>query len=197
MAFDKKRLRREIEKERRSKFRARLVELRGLIQEARIKRAEAVQAVKLDCAQKRVELRESCSHRNVRAREQGAAEVARRRGEVVEAREMDKLHRKGAKPAKMRSTSRQRAQEDDDAVRSNLEAIDPAYVPVFNTIRKHIKAGPRTTRTEAFLQWAEENPAEVFDLLQHDADRYLASLLAEQERTSKELRRSKLAGVPF
>lgn len=194
MTFDKKRLRREIEKERRAKYRARLVELRGLIRDARVKKAEAVIAVKVDCQQQRVALRESCANRKVEARTAGAAEVARRRGEVSEAREIDKLVRKGGKPSRLRSTARQRAQEDDDAVRSNLEAIDPAYVTVFNSIKKHIKGGPRTTRTEAFLEWAQENPGDLVDLLQHDADRYLAALLAEEARTRKELQRQGQSG---
>jgi hypothetical protein len=70
-------------------------------------------------------------------------------------------------------------------------------VPVFNAVRKHIKGGLRKSRTEAFLQWAEENPGEVYDLMQHDADKYLAQLLAEEARTSRELRRRSVAGVPF
>jgi len=81
-------------------------------------------------------------------------------------------------------------------VRANLE--DPAMRSVFDTVRKHIKGNARKSRTEAFLQWVEENPGEVFGALQHEADRYLAQLIAEEERTAREHRRGgKLAGVPF
>ena len=40
------------------------------------------------------------------------------------------------------------------------------------------------------MQWAHENPDEVLSLMQHDADRYLAQLLAEQSHTEKQLRSS-------
>lgn len=194
VALDKKRLRREIEKARRVKFKARLLELRELIKQARQARQDAIGNVRSDCAQKRADLRQSCQSRATLAKVTGAAEVARRKSSLLEERGFEQQIRNADRPRRLRTTSRERGQESDDAVRSNL---DPEMVGVFDAVRKHIKGGPRKTRTEAFLEWAEENPAEVYDLLQHDADRYLASLLAEQERTQRELRRQSVAGVPF
>ena len=43
----------------------------------------------------------------------------------------------------------------------------------------------------------QTDPGEVFDLMQHDADRYLAGLLAEQERLHRESKRRSLSAVPF
>ena len=194
MRLDKKKLRREIETERRKKARARLLELREKIKEARAAKREAILGVQLDCRQKRQELRESCQLRGVRARTQGKQEIEQRRGELDAERRYERIQRAGDRPRALRSTSAERRQESDDEVRSNLQ---PEMVAVFNAVRKHIKGSPRKSRTEAFFQWAEENPDEVFDLLQHDADRYLAQLLAEQERTERELRRRSVAGVPF
>jgi ABC-type nitrate/sulfonate/bicarbonate transport system substrate-binding protein len=194
VALDKKKLRREIEKARRAKVKARLGELKEAIARAREQRHEAVLAVQLDCRLKREELRQSCGLRRQRAKDLGAQDVERRRGELGEERRYEKQIRAADRPRRLRSTTRERGQESDDEVRSNLT---PDMVRVFDAVRRHIKGSPRKSRTEAFMQWAEENPDEVFDLLQHDADRYLAQLLAEQERTQRELRRRSVAGVPF
>lgn len=194
VALDKKRLRREIEKARRVKFKARLLELRELIKAARESREAAIQNVRSDCAQKRIDLRTSCQSRAAVAKAGGAAEVARRKSTLLEEKGFEQQIRNADRPRKLRTTSGERRQESDDEVRSNL---DPEMVGVFDAVRKHVKGTPRKSRTEAFLQWSEENPGEVYDLLQHDADRYLAQLLAEQERTSRELRRASVAGVPF
>lgn len=174
MALNKAQLRREIQKAHREKFRVRLVELRGLIASARQAKKDAIKSVQLECAANRIKAREACALRALEARQQGAAEVQRRRAKLKGERRFEKQMEGVERPRKLRSTSTQRRQESDDEVRRNLE---PPMVPVFDHVRKHIKAGPRTTRTEAFLQWAEENPAEVFELMQHDADRYLAQQL--------------------
>lgn len=193
-ALNKRQLRREIEKARRAQVKARLLELKEKIREARAQRKEAIRAVQLDCRLKREELRQSCGLRRARARDLGALEIDRRRSSLDEERRFETQLRAADRPRRLRSTSRERGQESDDEVRTN---IAPDMVVVFDAIRKHIKGGPRKTRTEAFMEWAEENPGEVYDLQQRDADRYLAQLLAEEERTQRELRRRSVAGVPF
>lgn len=194
VALNKRQLRREIEKARRVQFKARLVELRELIKAARVARLDAIQGVKQDCAQKRVDLRQSCQTRATLAKVSGSSEVARRRSKLLEEKGFEQKMRAADRPRRLRSTIGERRHESDDEVRSNLA---PDMVPVFNAVRKHIKGAPRKSRTEAFLQWAEENPSEVYELMQHDADKYLAQLLAEEARTTRELRRRSVAGVPF
>jgi ABC-type nitrate/sulfonate/bicarbonate transport system substrate-binding protein len=199
VALNKKKLRQEIEKARRAKVKARLAELAEAIKKARAERDEAVRAVQSDCRLKREELRTACSLRRTRARATGTEEVLRRKGELGEERRYERQIREADRPhgvrkVTARARARERGQESDDEVRRDLE---PDMVPVFDAVRRHIKGSPRKSRTEAFLQWAEENPGEVYDLLQRDADRYLAQLLAEQDRTQRELRRPSLAGVPF
>lgn len=197
VALNKRRLRREIDKARREAFEARLVELQSLIKAARVARTEAIKGIKSDCALKRVELRQSCQTRAAVAKASGASEVARRRSKLLEEKGFEQKMRAHERPRALRSTTGERRQESDDEVRTNLQ---PDMVPVFNAVRRFIKGAPRKSRTEAFLQWAEENPGEVFELLQHDADRYLAQLLDEQARTERTLRRRKLpplSAVPF
>lgn len=193
MALNKAQLRREIQKAHREKFRLRLHELQGLIKSAREAKKAAIRTVQLDCAANRIKAREACALRALEARQQGSAEVARRRAKLKGEKRFEGQMGAVERPRKLRSTTGERRQESDDEVRSNLP---PDMVRVFDRVRRHIKGGPRKTRTEAFFEWAEENPAEVFELLQHDADRYLAQLLAEQEQTQKQLKR-RGGAVPF
>ena len=100
----------------------------------------------------------------------------------------------------------ERTQEDDDAVRSNLP---PELVPVFERHRRAFKGSAKRSRTEAFLEWAEENPDEILAVQQAEADKGLRNLLKQQRefgRTVRNARRYKqtpeelaqiLAAVPF
>lgn len=190
--LDKKKLRREIERDRRRKVRERLLALKDEIKAARLKRDEQIRAVQIDCKLKREELRQSCALRRNRARATGAAEVEERRGVLQSEKGYERQIRNADRPRQLRRTTAEKRQESDDEVRSNLE---PDMVRVFDSVRRHIKGTPRKSRTEAFLQWAEENPGEVFDIMQHDADRYLSQLLAEQESLQRQQRRR--GAVPF
>lgn len=190
--LDKKKLRREIERDRRRKVRERLLALKDEIKAARIKRDEQIRAVQIDCKLKREELRQSCALRRNRARATGAAEVEERRGVLQSEKGYERQIRNADRPRQLRRTTAEKRQESDDEVRSNLA---PDMVRVFDSVRRHIKGTPRKSRTEAFLQWAEENPGEVFDIMQHDADRYLSQLLAEQESLQRQQRRR--GAVPF
>lgn len=189
VALDKKKLKREIQQAQRAKFRARLAELRDLIKSARFARREAVTAVRKHCAKARIEARLSCAARAEQARTEGAAAIAARRAELASEQGFERKMRRAEGPARLRSTSGERRAESDDEVRSNLH---PTMVPVFNHVRRHIKGNARMSRTEAFLHWAEENPDEVIQLMQHDADRYLNELLAEQAQLER-----RAAAVPF
>lgn len=191
VALDKKKLKREIQKAQRERFKTRLAELRELIKGARASRRQAVATVRTDCARARVEARLSCQARAEQAKHAGAVVITERQRELDEERGFERKMQRHEKPSRLRSTAGERRAESDDEVRSNLH---PTMVPVFDHVRRHIKGGPKISRTEAFLQWAEENPDEVIGLMQHDADRYLNQLLAEQARVE---RQSRGGAVPF
>jgi hypothetical protein len=191
MALDKKKLKREIQRAQREKFKVRLGELRELIKAARVAKREAVRSIRIDCARARVEARLSCQARAEQAKHAGAVVINERQRELAEERGFEQKMQRHEKPSRLRSTAGERRAESDDEVRSNLH---PTMVPVFDHVRRHIKGSPRMSRTEAFLHWAEENPDEVIGLMQHDADRYLNQLLAEQARVEKQARGG---AVPF
>lgn len=199
-ALDKRNLMKEIEAGRRAALKARLAELAALIKAARATRREAVRGVKMQCRVAREKLRTVCSRRAEQAKLRGAEAIAARAREAAEARETDKLLRKADQRhrvgvVKARSSATERQQESDDEVVRNLPE---SLVPVFRKMRKHVKGGPRRTRTEAFLEWVEENPGEVYAMQGEQAERELAKLVAEHDRATRLSRRKQLASdVPF
>lgn len=229
MTNERKKLQRELVVHLREKDKATLRELRARIHSARVKRRHLLTDAREQCQLARVNLRErqalervAFRDRQKEARAQGrtvcdAGKVsALRRGRKLEQQAATELHdartlqrqvrdadRRGVK---VRSTARERAHEDDDAVRRNLPA---ELVPVFDAVAKRIKGSPKKSRTESFLQWAEENPDEIVVLQQGEADQYLRDLLKAQREETRTVRkagryrmdpdqlRAELARVPF
>lgn len=197
--------------------RAELVRLRGAIAEARERRQLALHATRQTCARARAAARERvkafragelarirrevaemraaarnrCQARRHRIRASGGKVLEQRRAELLEESRLQRqLERAGRHALRQRkqTTAREHAQEDDDAVRSNLPA---ELVPVFERVRRHIKGGKRTTRTEAFLEWAESHPDDVLEYQQHETDREVRRLVAEHEAAQRDLRKTK------
>lgn len=229
MAGERKKLQRELAKHLREKDRATLNELRARIHSAQVNRRSMLTRARQRCRTARVELRDrqklereqlrdeqrlqkrvgrvACATGREEARELGRVEQAAAqealRDERKLQREIQAADRRGART---RSSARERRQEDDDAVRHNLPAD---LVPVFDQVKKKIKGGPRKSRTEAFLEWAEENPDEIVAIQQVDADAYLAKLLQQEKAHTRAMRKTtryrqnaealerELAAIPF
>jgi hypothetical protein len=196
-AFDKRRLRREIERERRARVKARLAELRQQIKEARAKRQERLGIIRDQCRAERKALTVSCATRRLEARQAASDAVLQRRKAIGDVHGEERIIREAdSRVRKMRgSSSRDRRAESDDEVRGNLP---PELVPVFDSVRRGIKGTVRKSRTESFLQWAEENPGDVLAMQSDRADREVEQLIAELEREQRaEGRRRRRAAVPF
>ncbi len=227
---ERRKLQRELADHLREKDRAALGLLRAQIKSARVDRRHMVHAARQSCRTARQALKEkqaeerrrltlehqvervteraACSSGKLDAKTKGLELEAGAKRTLKEERTFQRRIRNADKaPAlKVRSSARERLQEDDDAVRANLPA---ELVPVFDKVRKSIKGSPKRTRTEAFLEWAEENPDEILSVQQAAADRDLRAMLKEQRelgRTVRNTRRYKqspealaelLAGVPF
>lgn len=159
--------------------------------------AEMKQAERNRCALRKARVRiESESKRDWLKRE--ARE--RRRDQAATAR----IERHERRESKKHSRA-ERQGESDDEVRQN---IDPEFVPVFNVVRAKIRQRPGMSRTEAFLHWLEEHPAELWALREELAEKRLRALLREQQeaeralrkvggRVSAKARRAKLEEAPF
>ncbi len=229
MKNERKILQRELADYLREKDRAALRELRARIHSARVNRRHMLSEARQQCRTARASLKEqqalerqrfrdeqrgaraaersACAAGKDRARAEGGELEHGAKGELKEARTLQRQVRNADKRGAIkRSTARERASEDDDAVRRNLPA---ELVPVFDAVRKKIKGTPRKSRTETFLEWAEENPDEILAMQQSEADEYLRDLLKQQREHGRTVRkagrysgtpevlRAELARVPF
>ena len=190
--LDKRRLRREIEHERRAKVVQHLTELGVLLNAARAARREALERIRSQCRTAREKLRTTCGARRQRAQREGAEVITARQREIHEERYLDKLQRtagrrsapKSNKPiGRPRKASRERESESDDEVRRD---IPPELVGVFNKVRRNIKGSDRRSRSEAFLEWAEENPGEIYAMQEQEAAREIKRLVNEYQREARE-----------
>jgi len=186
--LDKRRLMREIEHERRAKVVQRLTDLGVLLKAARAARREAIERIRSQCRTAREKLRTVCDARRERARREGADRITARQREIHEERHLDKLQRtagrrpipKAQKPiGRVRKVTRDREAESDDEVRRD---IPPELVSVFNKVRRNIKGSDWRSRSEAFLEWAEENPGEIYALQEQEAAREIKRLVKEYQR---------------
>jgi len=195
IGLDKKRLHREIEQERRAKVAERVTQLGLQLKAARAARRDSIDRIRLQCRAARERLRTTCGLRKERARLEGEEVIQARRREIQEERHLDKLQRSRPKAAhplgRMRSARRERDSESDDEVRRNLS---PDLANVFNKVRRHIKGSERRSRTEAFLEWAEENPDEIYAMQEQRAAREIDRLVKEYQR---ETRRTASGREPF
>jgi hypothetical protein len=169
---------------------------------ARQYRAVELERINMETRRMRTAATNACKARKHRIQsstnvDKGAAAL---REEARLQRQLQRLESR-ARIAHKRSSARELAQEDDDAVRSNLPA---ELAAVFDRVRRQIKTGKRTTRTEAFLEWAESHPEDVLAYQQHDTDREVRRLIAEHEAVGKVQKRRRtrraapsLAEVPF
>ncbi|HEX2869865.1 MAG TPA: hypothetical protein VHP33_01390 [Polyangiaceae bacterium] len=227
LTADRRKTQREIAEHHRQKDREALAALRAKIDAAKAERRVMVRAARDTCRTALLSVRErqaaerrrltlehqaerergrvACATGKTEAKQRGHGLESAAKSELRDERVFQRQIRRAGKKPPERSTARERAQEDDDAVRNNLPA---ELVPVFDKHRRSFKGSPRRSRTEQFLEWAEENPDEVLAVQQAEADEALKELLREERAlgrtlaSSRKLRRSALAGrspadVPF
>lgn len=226
---NKKAILKDIERDQRRKDRELLRSLREQITTAkaylREERAKAVQR----CRQERQSLKERLKQKRAallaQLRETERAERQAARGScsldkkkaTAEAREaLQKLRAERkerlstirilrGKTGKKQSysTAKERRQESDDEVRSNLPAD---LLPLFEKVRGKIKGSAKKSRSEAFLEYAESHPSEVLEAQENEAESALNDLIAQYYKQEKEIKSAKryskkrlesLSDVPF
>jgi hypothetical protein len=234
-ALDKKWLLRELERDRKKKAREKIASLAAQLREARQRRKVALREAKERCRAERIaareraramrlrvleELRESMRAERLGARQACTVRLGEARGikdSILRARaelqaekkfeadlrRIERSNRKRRQEAP-RVTRIERQSESDDEVRAN---IPPELVALFERVKRGIKASPRMSRTEAFLHYAEENPADVLDSMDDKTDALIRELEAQHKEARRSLRRpaprrpqyspEQLAEVPF
>jgi hypothetical protein len=168
-------------------------------------RSETAEQLRETVARMKQAQAEQCTADELAAATNLTAHLNTARTELADARRSF-THHYGRKPS--RSSSKEKRQESADEVAHNLPA---ELVAVWRSVERKIHGGPRKSRTEAFLEWAEENPDAVHAVMYEQADRDVARLVAEHQATGARLAKAKsgrgyrdpadvaaaLAGVPF
>jgi hypothetical protein len=238
MASTKRALMRDIERDLRKKARDKLRELAAKLKEARRARKERLREASERCRAERLAVRErvralrlealdrlrqqvlserlaardACTVRRSEVQASAKTSLERARGELdaerayqADLRRIERANRV-ARATMPKTTKAVRRSESDDEVRANLP---PDLVPLFERVKRSIKAGPRQSRTEAFLKYAEEHPGEVLEVLEDATDAMIRDLERQQReaaRVAKQpargVRRARytpeeLAAVPF
>lgn len=166
-------------------------------------RVEGKEAIRKAIEEEKEAARSACDDRKRAVTKDVRSAVARGRAEMKEERayqrEIRQIESRTRKQDRSRSTSKERRQESDDAVRQN---IPPDLAPLFERVKRSIKGSDRETRTEAFLKYAEEHPGEVGEVIELEAEREIRRLQKEEAAEARRLRKAgfsaaDLAAVPF
>lgn len=182
-----KRVRKEIATEQRGQARQRVRALRGEVKRAREDRHLALRDLSQAChgridrirdearaareAAKRAreEVTTECRTERAEIRERGREEIESAVQALLSEREYQKaIHPTKAIVSTTRRTRGEALQESDDEVRRNISAH---LIPIFNRVRRSIKASPGRSRTEAFEEWVEAHPDEVLATEAESAER--------------------------
>ncbi len=169
-------------------------------------RHQMMQDVREGIERAKLAARDACRLRKTGTKARGSYQTDRAKEALREERRFQRELRRAEGRMRRREMSRttaaERRQESDDEVRRN---VDLELVPLFDQVRRSIKGSPYQSRTEAFLQWVEENPSAVLHAQEELAARELRKLIREQKATGHEMKRARrrdptpeeLAVIPF
>lgn len=233
----KKRAARDLARKHRAEVRAMVVQLREQLRQARTRRREVLRSLpgklrahRLIARERHARLkhdliahmRAALAERRAaakRTREHDLGEARAARDKVIAARmklEAEEKYRADMRRIEADNRNARRAEkqirrgrhhalsQSDDTVRGNIPSD---LVPLWERVKGRIKGGDRKSRTEAFLQYAEEHPGEVYAVIESRTD----ELIAEMERQHGDMKRlarrplrhhsreatAKALGVPF
>ncbi len=157
-----------------------------LVAKAKELRARALAELREATKAKKLEARHHCRARKADHRTRTTSEVDRQRAQIRADREfraeLQRIEAWNRKKAPKVASAAVRRLESDDAVRSN---IPPELVPLFERVRTRIKGTPRKTRTEAFLEYAQENEREVLEVLEEGGERLVRELEARERKVAR------------
>lgn len=121
-------------------------------------REEARRAARDKCELEAAHIREEQAAKIREAKEKEAAE----RAFWKQFKHTEKVQRGHARARKKKiaATAKERRAESDDLVRQNL-SVRPELLPVFERVKRNIKADRHRSRTEVFLDWIHDNPDEL------------------------------------
>lgn len=186
-ALDKRELRKEIRREERKRQKAELSRLRSELAVARASRRELSKTCRtggdtLRAERNRVRalirtLEAEC--KTLRSEKRQAVQAADER--IRAERRYQKEIRAAEKKKPERVSSREKRQESDTEVESNIR---PELVSLWRKMKRQFRATPRKSRTEAFEEWIEAHPDVVLEVQQAEADRWLRKTVRAERRAT-------------
>lgn len=158
--------------------------------EARASAAEIRREATARAAARRLAAEDACKTGKRRARAETRTRVAAASGERRAARLQFRREREDEGAARKKGLARtsasERRAESDDEVRQN---IDPSLWPLWRSVKRRIKASPRKSRTEAFLEYVEAHPSEAHEAIEIPSDATYAREAADYWRAQERERR--------
>ena len=153
------------------------------------KRAEANVEIEL----RMLRARRACGLDKHQTKTRGEDSIKRAKENVDEERRAQQIVRLYAKPAKVIGTSRQvwppipketKAQISEHEVLVN---IPQELLPVWHKVKGRMTGDDWRSRTEAFLEWVQENQGEVYTILEADTEAYIKRMELEERELQKEM----------
>lgn len=201
---------------RRAHWKAKLGALRAALREARRELAPRIKDVRAACRGarrglafrikevraelhrlihvERKALAKRCKNEPREVREAGLAQIAQlardyatTRGYVAELRRGGEFKIKGLKSPLHTMSVREQSEQSDHEVEVNLP---PELVPAWQAKKHEIHATPRSSRTDVFLSWAHDHPADAASYYYVEAEN-VAELEREEKRAAAEHERAK------
>ena len=201
---------------RRAHWSGKLLELRAALREARRALAPRVREVRAACKgarrgldfrikEVRAELQrlihverkalaKRCKNEPREVREQGLEEIAKRareyastRGYVAELRRGGEFRIKGLRSPLHTMSVREQREQSDHEVEVNLP---PELIPAWHAKKHEIHATPRSSRTDVFLAWVHDHPADAASHYYIEAEN-VRELEREEKRAAAEHEKAK------
>jgi hypothetical protein len=230
---ERKRLRREAEQTARKRDRGKLRELRGHLAHAKKLKSARAREVVIACKHARARVvaarkaararylhevaiarernrlasRSKCDGRKAKVRAENASRIDRALRALAAERTHQGAMKTWANPAPLKH--KQHKRRGDSLQESNSEVehnIPQDLLPVWRAVRGKIKATPRRSRTEAFLEWVHDHGSAVRRILDQQIERDVAELVKHERalrkrvgspRTYRRMTETQLADVPF
>lgn len=203
-------LRKELERDFRSKQKKKLEELRGAVKAARAVKRSRLAAVSRACKkirdknrehirqerlqarerinaerdQLRAEARSSCVARRDRVREKTGVAIAAAAAELEAERGRQRSYRVYTRPVKLGSAPKARGARAAEKRRESDDEVEGniprELVAVWRKVKSRIKPSEHMSRTEAFEHWVHNHSAEVQEIEAREAEKGIDEWVAQE-----------------
>lgn len=152
---------------------------------AKAERQAMREKINAEIEKRKLEAREQCATRKGKAQAQAGRKVSAAEKSLGGERARQRAERERVEMARRTKrgpramTRTERGAESDSFVEHDLP---DELVPIWRRVKKQIKATPKATRAEVFVQWVHDHSAEVARIRDEEVQRSVDALVAQQEK---------------